>query len=84
MMQRSLCVLIILACLSLESRMPSVALAPGAEQVRLTKNPADVASCKAAGSILCPSTPIRARCPLRTPSANFAIRSLAWGATRHW
>ena len=33
-----------------------VSLAPGADQVKITKNPQDVASCKAVGNIKVPTT----------------------------
>lgn len=34
-----------------------VTLAPGADQVKMTKIPQDVASCKAVGNVLVPTTP---------------------------
>jgi hypothetical protein len=50
----------------------TVALAPGAEQVRVTSNAADVASCKAAGNV-------KARSSFDSGATDAAIRNQALG-----
>jgi hypothetical protein len=43
------------ACVATTAGCATVALAPGAERVRLTKSAADVASCKPVGNVKAPS-----------------------------
>ncbi len=43
--------LAVLALTGLVTGCATVALAPGAEKVKITKNPSDVASCKAVGNV---------------------------------
>jgi hypothetical protein len=52
--------LIAMTCVTLGAGCADVArvpLAPGADQVRLTRTPADVATCKPVGNILVPNMP---------------------------
>ena len=54
-MQRTKTLLIAVACVALEtaciSLSESIKLVPGADQVRLTTSPADIASCKPVGNV---------------------------------
>jgi hypothetical protein len=50
-MRKAAGVISVMTILAVTSGCISVALAPGAEQVRTTQNPADVASCKAVGNV---------------------------------
>ena len=45
------CAVVVMTMLVVTSGCVSVALAPGAEQVRTTHNPADVVSCKPVGNV---------------------------------
>jgi len=54
-MQRPQAIVITVACVTLGTAC--VTLAPGADQVRLTKSPADVATCRAVGNIQVPRDP---------------------------
>jgi hypothetical protein len=56
---------VIFACLLLPTACATVALAPGAEKVRLTSNAQDVAACTAVGNV---REPVDARSP--PPSAD--------------
>jgi hypothetical protein len=47
-------VLITVTCVTLEAACVTVSLAPGADLVRLTKTPGDVATCKPVGNIRVP------------------------------
>jgi len=51
-MQRSQAILITIACITLGTGcLTRSSLVPGADQVRVTKNPGDVANCKPVGNI---------------------------------
>jgi hypothetical protein len=54
-MHRWQTVLITVTCVTLEAAC--VSLAPGADKVRLTKTPGDVATCKPVGNIRVPQNP---------------------------
>ena len=57
-MHRLHAVLITVTCLTLGACATPVPLALGAAQVRLTKNPADMATCKPVGNIRVPEMPL--------------------------
>jgi hypothetical protein len=51
-MKCSRAILIVVSCVSLVAACAdTVSLVPGADQVRLTKNPTDIANCKPSGNV---------------------------------
>jgi hypothetical protein len=54
----------------------TVALAPGADQVRLTQNPADVASCKAVGNVKTPLSGVDAVPSIRNQAVGLGANAI--------